>query len=282
MKGINQKIISAGMRMPRFVQGTPFMVEGCMILMCTNGNASFFLDFRQYDISEGNVIFLFNDMVIELGRRSEDFELRYVNINADHAFEIYISITSQQLWDKLYISPVQSPGDIYRRHFSNWMDEAVFVYESCHPATSGVVIASITKSLFRVMEDIISRGSIREDSTMSGPAWNIVGKFMILLSRYYMTQHRVGYYADALNITPDYFCVAVKECTGVSPKDIINNKLILAIKAMLENTDLSIKDIVERLGYKETSHLCKVFRRYTGMSPIEYRRYKSLPPRSSS
>lgn len=282
MKGIDQKIISAGVYKPRFAQGTPFIVEGCMVMMCTKGSASLSLDFRQYEISAGDVIFLFSDMVIELGRRSDDFELQYVNINPGHALEIYISITSQRFWDKLYLSPVLKLNETYSQYFSNWIAEAVFVYDFCHQSTSDTVIASITKSLFQVMEDMISRNSDKSDSTMSGPAWNIVGKFMILLSRYYTTQHRVRYYADALNITPDYFSAAVKSCMGASPKDIINNKLVLAIKGMLENTDLTIKDIAERLNYEDTSYLCKVFRRHTGMSPIEYRKLKSKPPKSLS
>lgn len=107
MKRIDQKIISAGEYSPRFNPGTPFLVEGCMILLCTTGNASFSLNFQKYDIYPGDIVFLFNDMVIELGDRSDDFALQYVTITNERTFEIYVSITSQKFWDKLYLSPIQ-------------------------------------------------------------------------------------------------------------------------------------------------------------------------------
>lgn len=76
MKLINQKTISSGEYLPRFTPGTPFLIEGCMILQCLSGNASFVLDFKRYEICSGDVVFLFNDMVIELGERSDDFTVR--------------------------------------------------------------------------------------------------------------------------------------------------------------------------------------------------------------
>lgn len=126
-------------------------------------------------------------------------------------------------------------------------------------------------SLFEVMEDIVDNGSEEITPLFNSVQWRTSGDFLVLLSRHYTTQHRVKFYADKLNITPDYLSVVLKECTGSTPKEIINNQLILAMKALLESSDLPIKGIADRLHYEDTSHLCKVFRRHTGMSPLEYR-----------
>ncbi|MDE5959805.1 MAG: AraC family transcriptional regulator, partial [Muribaculaceae bacterium] len=45
----------------------------------------------------------------------------------------------------------------------------------------------------------------------------------------------------------------------------------------LESTGLQIKDIARRLHFEDSSHLCRVFRRHTSMSPLEYRRLRSVP-----
>lgn len=68
-----------------------------MILQCLRGNASFVLDFKRYEIRSEDVVFLFNDMVIELGERSNDFTVRYVSITNENVFELYVRITSQKL-----------------------------------------------------------------------------------------------------------------------------------------------------------------------------------------
>lgn len=271
MKRIDQKNISAGEYAPHFTPGTPFMVEGCMILLCVNGHASFSLNFRKYDIFPGDTVFLFNDMVIELGERSEDFALQYVSITNDHTFEIYVNITSQRFWDKLYLSPVQRFKELYHHPFSNWMNECLFVYRSCCHEVSNKVISNLVISMFSVMEDIIGHGSEETTPIFNNTPWKIAGDFFVLLSRHYTVQHKVQFYSDALHITPDYLSVVLKECTGLSPKETIDGMLILAMKALLEGSNLSIKNIADRLHYEDTSHLCKVFRRHTGMSPVEYR-----------
>ena len=40
---------------------------------------------------------------------------------------------------------------------------------------------------------------------------------------------------------------------------------------LLDTTDLSVKQIAERLHYDDPSYMCRIFRKHTGMSPIEYR-----------
>lgn len=272
MKLINQKAISAGEYSPRFKPGTPFLIEGCMIAQCLKGKAAFRLNFQNYIISEGNFIFLFNDMVIELGERSDDFTIRYICLPEVNVFEIFVTITSTKFWDTLYMSPVQMLSDIYSEALDNWMQECLLVHKICRDSVSDTVIVKLVVSLFIVMEDIISRNTTVKDMQSSMPPWNILGEFMVLLSRHYTTQHNVTFYADALNITPDYLAVIIKGGTGFGPKETIDGKLVLAMKALLESTSLPIKSIAERLHYDDTSHLCKVFRRHTGMSPGKYRK----------
>lgn len=272
MKLINQKSISAGEYSPRFRSGTPFLIEGCMIFQCVRGDAAFRLNFQDYHIAEGNVVFLFNDMVIELEERSDDFTIRYVSVPKTQIFDIYVNIISTEFWDKFYLSPVQKFNNAYHPAIDRWITDCIFVTTTCRKPTVDAVIPKLLISLFMVMEDIISGSSSEVTQQFTLAPWKIMGDFFVLLSRHYATQHRVAFYADALNITPDYLSVVTKECTGIPPKETIDGKLVLAIKALLESTSLSIKNIAETLHYEDTSHLCKVFRRYTGMSPVEYRK----------
>ncbi len=272
MKLINQKTISSGEYLPRFAPGTPFLIEGCMILQCLNGNASFVLDFKRYEIRSGDIVFLFNDMVIELGGRSDDFTVRYVSITNEKVLELYVKITSLNLWDELYLRPVRNIKDLYKEPFDNWMRQCLWVENNCCKQTSDSIIVNAVLSLFMVMEDIINKNEKDVAVTGHSSQWKLLGDFFVLLSRHYMTRHNVSFYAESLSITSDYLSVLMREYIGKSPKEIIDEKLVLAMKALLEGTSLSIKNITDRLHYEESSHLCKVFRRHTGMSPSQYRK----------
>lgn len=272
MKLINQKSISSGEYSPGFKPGTPFLIEGCVIIQCLKGSASFKLDFKEFEIQQGDVVFLFNNMVIELGERSRDFTIRYVSVTYEFAFKIYVNITSKKFWNKLYLNPVQTLRKDYKEQFDRWIQQCIMVQNLCREKTADTVISNSVMSLFYVMEDIINDSTEDSTTTAYSPQWKLIGDFCILLSRNYMTEHKVSFYAEALNITADYLSVLMKEYFGKNPKETIEDKLVLAMKALLESTNMSVKNITDRLHYEDSSHLCKVFKRHTGMSPGQYRK----------
>lgn len=54
--------------------------------------------------------------------------------------------------------------------------------------------------------------------------------------------------------------------------DYLTDIRIAAAKQMLENSDLMVKEIAEKVGYQEASYFTRVFKKNTGVSPAEYRR----------
>lgn len=258
--------------MPGFTSGTPFLVEGCMILQCIEGNATFSLNFQQHIIREGDVVFLINDMVVTLDNRSVDFKIRYINLDAKKAFEIYFRVTSARFWNSLYLSPVKTFKGEFLNAIDNWFNQCRFVKYECRKDVSVEVLSNLVLQLFIVYEDIVEQSPHEIPTLFNTAAWKIQGDFFVLISRHYMVHHNVAYYASELNITPDHLNSVMRECTGKSAKETIEAKLILAMKALLENTNLTVKEIALRLHYEDPSYMCRVFRRSEGISPLEYRR----------
>ena len=58
---------------------------------------------------------------------------------------------------------------------------------------------------------------------------------------------------------------------GTTAKEQINIQIVRVASMLLDTTDLSVKQIAERLHYDVPSYMCRIFRKHTGMSPIEYR-----------
>ncbi|MGN0220222.1 MAG: helix-turn-helix transcriptional regulator [Muribaculaceae bacterium] len=83
--------------------------------------------------------------------------------------------------------------------------------------------------------------------------------------------HDVTFYASQLNVTPNYLNIISKRNTGTTAKEQINIQIGLVVRMLLDTTDLSVKQIAARLHYDDPSYLCRLFRKQTGMSPLEYR-----------
>ena len=81
----------------------------------------------------------------------------------------------------------------------------------------------------------------------------------------------MAFYADKLNITPNYLNIISKRNIGTTAKEQINIQISLVVKMLLDTTDLTVKEIAERLHYDDPSYLCRVFRKQTGLSPVQYR-----------
>lgn len=59
--------------------------------------------------------------------------------------------------------------------------------------------------------------------------------------------------------------------TGKSFSDVLNEVRIENAKKLMEDSSLHIADISERVGFADTAHFSRVFKKYAGMSAGEYR-----------
>ena len=101
---------------------------------------------------------------------------------------------------------------------------------------------------------------------------NHVSKFMNLVNIHSKEQHSVQYYADKLCITSNYLNEMVTSTMGFSAKQYIQNKVMEEAKRMLAYTDLPVAEIAFELNYETVSYFSRCFRRYTGETPLGYRR----------
>ena len=63
----------------------------------------------------------------------------------------------------------------------------------------------------------------------------------------------------------------LKNETGRSAKQIIEEFLMFEAKSLLKQTQMSIKEIVFWLGYEDASYFTKYFKSKEGITPLNYR-----------
>ena len=68
------------------------------------------------------------------------------------------------------------------------------------------------------------------------------------------------------------FKTMFREETGVTPAHYINMRKVEHAKRELERTDLPITEIGCNLGWSSGNYFCTVFKKLTGMSPLQYRK----------
>lgn len=80
--------------------------------------------------------------------------------------------------------------------------------------------------------------------------------------------------AQKFHFHPNYLSSLLKEKTGHTFTELVLFRRIDRCKSYLEQTDLTIQAIVERLGYKDKAFFYKRFKQVEGVTPRQYRKMR--------
>jgi len=101
----------------------------------------------------------------------------------------------------------------------------------------------------------------------------ILHEFFTLIYEHYKEAKDVSFYADKLCVSPKYLSTLVRKETDRTPKDCIDNYVILESRVLL-NSSFTIQEISQQLNFPNQSFFGKYFKKHTGMSPMNYRKRK--------
>jgi AraC-like DNA-binding protein len=78
--------------------------------------------------------------------------------------------------------------------------------------------------------------------------------------------------AAEVGYSPAYCNRVFQRIYGVSPRQHLTGLILREAKLLLADSERSIEEIAAMLGYRDVSQFSKQFKRWTGMSPLGYRR----------
>lgn len=108
-----------------------------------------------------------------------------------------------------------------------------------------------------------------------------IGRKTILFNEVhqYMTTHykdmTLEDLADYMKFSKDYFNRLIKEITGMTYTEYLQDIRIKKACELLKETNISIREISESIGYSNISHFYDIFRKIHNMTPHEYRNMTS-------
>lgn len=106
----------------------------------------------------------------------------------------------------------------------------------------------------------------------------VLEKFETLLNGYFGSEKpqdtgipTVGFFANELHLSANYFGDLVKKETGKSAQEYIHAKLIDIAKEKMFNPTKSVREVAYELGFKYPQHFTRFFKQQVGHTPNEYR-----------
>lgn len=95
--------------------------------------------------------------------------------------------------------------------------------------------------------------------------------FNKLIDSHFKEQKTVTFYASKLNISSNYLNILCKKNLNRSATQLIQERVILEAKRLLQSTDLSIKEIAFELGFVDHAYFSNFFKNQTKITPTQFR-----------
>lgn len=91
------------------------------------------------------------------------------------------------------------------------------------------------------------------------------------IEEHFDSWHMVSQYADRLGYSARTLNRLARANTGLSAKQLIDERLVLEAKRQLSHADASVSEIASLLGFDDASNFSSYFRRQVGMTPGAFR-----------
>lgn len=250
----------------------------CGIFYCQCGSVEVSLEGCHYHIKPGDVYIYMASTLVHLLHKSEDAEGIMVEVDFYYILPIVnkvINVESQLFMRK---NPCVSLSGEQCAHFEYLLNNLWDRINAEDCQKENVQYQHLKLELIKSMGQTICYEILNMYFTnqplqplQQGKKDVVFQNFMLSLFRFYRKERDVSFYARMQHITPRYFSANIKEKTGDSALQWIVRMVITEAKQLLEESDLSIKEIADQLNFPTQSFFGKYFKQYVGVSPKEYR-----------
>jgi len=115
----------------------------------------------------------------------------------------------------------------------------------------------------RIIDDVIPLMASSENP--------VVNKAIEYTSSHYMELMGLREASECCGVTESHLSRTFRECTGMNYLQYLNAVRINMASKLLVEEDLQIADIAHRCGFPTAGYFSKMFRKFSGMTPKEYR-----------
>ncbi len=258
----------------------PVRIDAYAIGVCSKGSLNINSNLNHYTLSEnalyvnlpGSIIQVESmaDAEVYLIMCSEDF-IRRINVDLKLLTGLFLQLDKNPLIPipENDLQPIIHSFEDIASEWKTFEDE-VYTVEIVRTA-----IRMLIYKLCRVIDHHIKEFSLMP---FSRPIHNrqeeYFHRFMQILGQYYMQERSVGFYAGQLNLTPKYLTTIIRQTSGRSALNWIDEYVILEAKNLLKYSAKSIQEIAYYLNFPNQSFFGKYFKNHTGITPSAYRMQK--------
>lgn len=265
-------LLSANMKFDDSMFRHPSRLDAFAAIFCVSGEAEVQINLKKYVLKSGTIALHVPENIIQI-KSSDDLIIYPFIISSEYIQKIHFEtkdlINLYMAAKTLPVFPLEY-SDIHILEKYYYLLESIM--QTYTDYKSKITIGIITSFLYKIFEVLVNKLKENEYKRKIPERCEIVfDDFIKEVNLFNGTEHSLSFFANRLNLTPNYLSARVKEYSGRTAMEWIEDSVILEAKTMLKHTDLSIQEIAYKLNFPTQTFFGKYFKRVTGMSPKQYK-----------
>lgn len=273
----NDILVFSGRSYYQEVYTEPQRIEGLVVSLCTRGSAEVRIQEKEYKMTPGSLCIKAPGAPGDWNNISEDYDgfecVASMDFLKSLPFDLKnISAVFTYLKHEAFFRLSEKQFDDFLSIFRliRGMDGQSELYRS--RSREGIVV-----SLLYFICDLIHQRKADFEKELDryqskDRKHYYLLSFLELLGEYSNQERSVTFYADKLFLTPKYFSTVIKEVSGKSAGDWIDEYVMMEAKTLLQHSESNISETAYQLNFPNASFFGRYFKKHSGMSPGDYRR----------
>ena len=240
------------------------------ICICRKGTAEVSVNFDRWKLEEDSVIVFFPGDVIRWRNTSGDFQASAIRYSSEILRTACMNM-EHSVYSRLRADRICTKKEVVESVVKSMFRTLDFYFADTLAHDTDNIVISQLRSFFTGYNDYVTHLNDESALLEASRTDTLFNQFMELVQTEYHKAHEVAWFAAQLNISRKYLGIIVKNKTGVTPKKIIDECIILQLQLALRTSQKPLKLIASEFHFADASVLTRYFKAHTGMNPLKYR-----------
>ena len=244
-----------------------------IVFLIKSGSMELKSNLRNFTFIKNSLVFVSPSMAWEITGISEDCDLKGMIFTPDYLMNSGATFTSNELLNFFtgnYEPSVLLSAD-EELNISMLLD---FIHNKIFQRRSGYANPSLRYAFLTLMfesDSIVKIKNIVPPRAKLVSGEDVTLRFLKLVAAHCKQERSVQFYADSMHITTRHLSHVVKEVTGKTAGQIIDDAVIMEAKALLADISKNISQVADMLNFSNVTFFSKFFKKRVGMNPSEFR-----------
>ncbi|MFR9545584.1 MAG: helix-turn-helix domain-containing protein [Rikenellaceae bacterium] len=244
-------------------------LDSYTFVICTSGESRVNVYTAEHTLTANSIITLLPNSYFRVIEQQPDTELYVVSFKQQALSSADIFATVIEYITHIIESPVVDFKSSTIEIICDYVKLLMRIKTHLSVSENSEFVSSLLKQFiigigvkYKMVEDKI----LRTDRSRA-----LVMRLVRLIVNHYREERSASFYASKMHVSPQHLSSVVKQVTNRTVTDLIAMFVVIDAETKLVSSDLSIGEIAADLNFDDISTFGRYFKRYTKLSPRQYR-----------